>query len=362
MEQSKTIIKSLTGLRIILAWIVFFAHMIKPGEIQTLSLRLMYENIYIFVDGFFILTGMLLVYNYYDPERKISIKKYFSGRFARIYPIFFLFTAAILISGFIKGIISFNTDGIKTVLYNLTMIKSFWYKYVYTGVPQGWTLTVDLILYGVFPIVIYAMRKHLLLGLIIIIPFLFLDPLLSSYAQTQSNPEGFMFRYLFIFLIDLYIGMLFGFLLLKQKRIQSNYLFTSIGLFFTFLFLRYKTPFVIAFQPSYPLWLYIEIIFISGFCLGPLFYGLATEKNLLSRLLSTKIFLVLGASSYVFYLAHLGFVRNYFERYVSENIIVIFIFLTIFSILGNKYIEDPARKYILKRFRKNTSENISENR
>ncbi|MDA3615090.1 acyltransferase family protein [Polluticaenibacter yanchengensis] len=353
MGQNKTVIKSLTGLRIVLAWVVFFAHMIKPDRISTVPLRLMYENIYIFVDGFFILTGMLLIYNYYDPEKKISVKKYFLGRFARIYPIFFLFTLAILVSAFVKGINSFNPEGIKTIVYNLTMIKSFWYKYVYTGVPQGWTLTVDLILYAIFPFVVYAMRKHLLLGLLVIVPFLLLDPLLTGYAASRSNPEGFMFRYLFIFLIDLYIGMLFSFLMLRQRKIQSNYLFTGIGLFFTFIFLRYKTPIVIALQPSFPLWLYVEIIFVAGFCLGPLFYGLATEKNALSRLLSTKLFLVLGSSSYVFYLAHLGFVRNSFERYVSDNIVIIFLFLTVFSILGNKYVEDPARKYILKKLGKN---------
>ncbi|MEI9959449.1 MAG: hypothetical protein WDM90_24730 [Ferruginibacter sp.] len=54
-----------------------------------------------------------------------------------------------------------------------------------------------------------------------------------------------------------------------------------------------------------------------------LYWGLLTEKNIITKLLSSKIFSLLGKSSYVFYLIHIGIFAELFYFHVSKNPIYI---------------------------------------
>ena len=103
-----------------------------------------------------------------------------------------------------------------------------------------------------------------------------------------------------------------------------------------------------------------------------LFYGLISEKSWLRAFLSTKTMDILGKSSYIFYLIHIGFISKlatdycskhidqfytwmddreitWFSSHISSSILMIvsvFIILNLVSILLYKSIEEPMNLYI----------------
>jgi peptidoglycan/LPS O-acetylase OafA/YrhL len=78
--------------------------------------------------------------------------------------------------------------------------------------------------------------------------------------------------------------------------------------------------------------------------IGPLFWGLLTEKTKLRSILETKIMIFLGKVSYVFYLIHIQLGR--FE----DNIIFVVIIGTAISALIYLLIEEPMNKIIRNKF------------
>ncbi|GAA3993007.1 hypothetical protein GCM10022407_41650 [Hymenobacter antarcticus] len=94
-------------------------------------------------------------------------------------------------------------------------------------------------------------------------------------------------------------------------------------------------------------WSYAQIFannFILPLVVCLLFYGLLTEQSAFRRLLETKVFDLLGKSSYVFYLIHLGVFDTLFMHYVSDSTLVRLIVYTLASIALYKGIEHPLHK------------------
>ena len=86
---------------------------------------------------------------------------------------------------------------------------------------------------------------------------------------------------------------------------------------------------------------------LIGIC--PFFYGLLRENSIISKMLSSKLFLLLGKSSYVFYLIHMG-VFSLLLRKFTSNYLLIFISLNILAIILYKYVEEPVNLYIRNTF------------
>jgi peptidoglycan/LPS O-acetylase OafA/YrhL len=103
------------------------------------------------------------------------------------------------------------------------------------------------------------------------------------------------------------------------------------------------------------------------------FYGLLTETTILKKILSNKFIELLGKSSYIFYLIHLGYIADFlhysFNRlndyffvlydnwgvdwyspfeYDNLNVLYAFVILNGISIMLFKLIEDPLNYYIRK--------------
>ena len=103
------------------------------------------------------------------------------------------------------------------------------------------------------------------------------------------------------------------------------------------------------------------------------FYGLLTETTLLKKFLAHPFIELLGKSSYIFYLIHLGFMYNFIHQgmnnlndyvfelydkwgvdwhspfeYDSLNLLYAFIVLNVVSITLFKLIEEPLNHYIRK--------------
>lgn len=174
--QKKPSLDGLTGLRFIAAFAVFnlhFMHLDQWFDGVPESLKSMTEAGGKGVALFFILSGFILAYAYSDiePSRE-SRTKFWINRFARVYPVYLL--------AFLWIAPAFLAHRFATEPVALALQKS-----IMAGVPSvlllqswvhprlaiswngpGWTLSVEMLFYMVFPFAAVWMRKFSRHGLI----------------------------------------------------------------------------------------------------------------------------------------------------------------------------------------------------
>jgi peptidoglycan/LPS O-acetylase OafA/YrhL len=78
---------------------------------------------------------------------------------------------------------------------------------------------------------------------------------------------------------------------------------------------------------------------------GVTMYGLAREKTFIQRILSTKFILLLGKSSYTFYLIHMGVWQSFFQI-SGYGVIWYFLSTLVVSVGVFLIVEDPLNKFI----------------
>src|SRR5260370_23164286 len=104
VRQSNAKIDSLTGLRFIAASLVFLCHTHSSSNLP-IFMRIFVFSGYNGVTLFFILSGFVLCYNYYDAFKNQfppPHKSFFLANFARIYPLHFLVLLLFLASASIS--------------------------------------------------------------------------------------------------------------------------------------------------------------------------------------------------------------------------------------------------------------------
>jgi peptidoglycan/LPS O-acetylase OafA/YrhL len=75
------------------------------------------------------------------------------------------------------------------------------------------------------------------------------------------------------------------------------------------------------------------------------FFGLIKESSMVQKLFSTSLFQLLGKSSYAFFLIHTGVIATGIEKYVSQNLFILFIVLQLVSIVIYKAFEKPVNSW-----------------
>ena len=74
------------------------------------------------------------------------------------------------------------------------------------------------------------------------------------------------------------------------------------------------------------------------------FWGLLYEKTWIKHILETRLFDLLGKSSYTFYLIHGGILNVALNKYVTTNILIKFVITNAIAVLVYLYIERPIHK------------------
>ena len=90
--------------------------------------------------------------------------------------------------------------------------------------------------------------------------------------------------------------------------------------------------------------------FLIPAAIGVFYYGLLVEQTWIKRLLSTNWMILLGKSSYAFYLLHIGMIAEVIYFHVTANILLLYILLQLLSILAYKAFEKPVYFFILRKF------------
>jgi peptidoglycan/LPS O-acetylase OafA/YrhL len=348
----KTNYPALTGIRAIAAYMVFLHHfdVFSIGVFGT-QIHDFFREFHIGVTIFFVLSGFLICNRYYE-DFNFSFKSYFIKRFARIYPMYFGLTT---ISFLFYAILHSQSTiyDLKLYLLNISFFRGYFDDLKFTGIAQGWSLTVEESFYLLAPLFFILIRKRKINLIIIPIFFIILGFCLIGFFQNYSfhglmNTNNFMLDFtIFGRISEFFIGILLA-IFINKINIRFKHI-TILGIFFILLSI-YILSIIKPIGGNGTDCVFGKIIntfLLPLFGIAPLFYGLIKETTVLSKTLSSKIFTLLGKSSYIFYLIHMGFVINILNK-ITQNYVFIFISLNIIAVVLYQFIEKPLNNYIRK--------------
>ncbi len=352
--MNKVNFPALTGIRALAAFMVYIHHY-NPFSVAIFGQYChdFFSEFHIGVTIFFVLSGFLICNRYYE-EQNFSFKSYFIKRFARIYPMYFLLTTFTFLF-FAIFHSQTNIIDLKNYFFNISFLKGFSDDLKFTGIAQSWSLTVEEVFYLLAPIFFLLIKKNKLF--LLIMPLFFVGFglfLVSIFNGIDFN--GFMksinFMLDFTFfgrVIEFFVGIALALLIRNNKFNLKFQGFTYLGIFGIIFIICALVSLKVGtgFGVDTTFGKVINTFFLPVFGIAPLFLGLIKEKTILQQFFSTKIILLLGKSSYIFYLIHLGIFVTILNI-ISSNQGFIFIALNVISVILYLYLESPLNKIIRK--------------
>ena len=152
-------IKPLTSLRFIFAFLVFMSHNnLFPNAVDSFLWHIFREG-YAGVSFFFMLSGFILAYTYQQRllERSVTIHSFYIARIARIYP---LHLSTLFISlFFIKFFSSVSAGSIFNLGLNAFLLQSFVPGKEFLFNAVSWSLSDEAFFYAMFPIIVFSIPK-----------------------------------------------------------------------------------------------------------------------------------------------------------------------------------------------------------
>jgi peptidoglycan/LPS O-acetylase OafA/YrhL len=347
---------ALTGVRAIAAFMVFIYHYNPFNEkVFGKGVYGFFHEFHASLNLFFVLSGFLITYRYYDAEKQ-GFKKYLINRVARIYPVYFaLTTITFLFFAFVHGERTMTNLGI--YFSNITFIKGFFDDLKFTGISQGWSLTVEECFYFLAPLIFVLIKRSRLYLLLLPIIFLAIGLGLVQLCKGMAF-YGFMesnaFMYVFTFFgtsFEFFVGIALALYFKKHPAsVKSGYrTYGGAVLIVICIYLLSVIRMNNNFGLTIPLLAITNNILLPLVGISLFYYGLLTEQTYISKLLSSKPFVLFGKSSYAFYLIQAGIIEVFFGSF-TQNHMLVFIPLLIVSILVYHYFEEPMNLYIRKRF------------
>ncbi|MFJ7736388.1 acyltransferase family protein [Lysinibacillus sp. NPDC097287] len=356
-------INTLTSLRFFAALAVFFSHLAiltTFDETKWLFERILYQG-YLGVTFFFVLSGFILTFNYFDKFKTISkakLKTFLINRVARIYPVYVL-TFLLSITLFYFNGLPFDIKTLSSIaLANLTLTQSFIpdMKYYFSFNSPGWSISDEMFFYLLFPFVIFLMHKLKFLknikSLVIICVLFYISCFLFVWFTKDSPLDHWKFYVFPVFRFgDFLIGVLLGVAFKQLNSISKKGNFAL----FTFLEGLSIVCFVIAlyFAPHVHVSLTYGVYYLPSLAL--IIWVFAQQRGFFSRLLVHRKLIYLGEISFSFYLLHRT-VFKYTEKvplFTSNALIYILITLGITLALSHlvyKYFEIPMKNRIKYKF------------
>jgi len=312
---------------------------------------------------FFVLSGFLIATRYLGRITTSWpwFRKYMQNRVARIYPLYFLLTACTFVAYELNPAADMlgawqnyaPVDKLVIIALNFTFLRGFFAYYFFTGISQGWSLTAEETFYMLAPVLLLSLRgsfRRLLAwavglvatGLLLVLVF---SPLATTlrgfFGSVEFMFEWTFFGHAFEFAVGIGLALLIG---RQGTATRRGGWFTYLGIGWVIAcaaFIATMEQAAAPISPSHLKILTINFLLPPGIC--ALFYGLLREQTLVRRVLETKVFDLLGKSSYAFYLLHLGILSMWLHKLHAP--IVVSLLVTVgLSIALFKLVEDPLHK------------------
>ena len=362
-DARKEYFPALTGLRAVAAAMVLVHHF-NPFTPALFGWRVhtLFEELHIGVTVFFVLSGFLIGYRYVGGP-PVALRTYFANRFARIYPMYFLLTTITFVLVYGRTLVS-NSAQFTEYLLNITFLRGLFQEYLYTGIPQGWSLTVEEIFYVSAPLAFWliARRWQWLWQLPLLLGALGVGlVLLCRYQPWHGFLASFDFLFQFTYMgraVEFFTGIALAWWLRRPASYQAPLRgLTYGGLAGMLLCLGGLSllhgPAIGAFGVMQPAGMFINNVLLPLLGIGPLLWGLVREDTWLRRLLSTRPLLLLGKSSYVFYLIHMGYLHILLLQMLGNVMLTLAVIYTA-SILLYWFVEEPLNHWLRRVLRRPT--------
>lgn len=349
---------ALTSLRFFAALMVVASHLefLKHNSIPTvrwIALNI-FEEGYIGVTFFFILSGFILA-NRYSPTfatGTASRRRFYAARFARVMPLHLLtmaFSLPVILIGTSQAM---DTHFLVKLFTNAALLQSFipdpdWY---FSFNSPAWSLSVELLFYAAFPLLIVLKSRHLiLLAIAVVVAKIVL-------AQAMDTGHQHFLQYIFppLRLADFVAGILlyrvFHVCKAKNVRSASQLQVATVALLLGAVGIGFFLP----------QWARFDIWYIGP--MAAVIYSFAHSDGVFARMVSGRTMILLGESSFALYLIH-QLVMRYGERVISHaaiarsgavDLMISAAYLTVsivVSVCLFKYFETRAKDWTLDRLR-----------
>lgn len=220
---------ALTGIRILAAYMVYIHHF-NPFQVSDFGSNVHYffDSFHVGVTLFFVLSGFLIANRYYDTV-DFNFKSYLQKRLARIYPMYFILTSLTFIVGYLSAK---SYGGFGLYFLNISFLRGFFDDLKFSGIAQGWTLTVEEMFYFLAPLFFVLLKKSKSFLLILPVGFMVLGVLLVQLFEScdvyglMAN-INFMAGYTFFGrAFEFFAGI--GLALILKNNFTSNFKFITL--------------------------------------------------------------------------------------------------------------------------------------
>ncbi|MFD2786669.1 acyltransferase family protein [Hymenobacter rubripertinctus] len=211
ISSNKQYFKALTGIRAIAAYLVFWFHF-NPFHKGNFAWKLTNET-HIGVGIFFVLSGFLITtrYSNHVTLTRAWWQRYMQNRVARIYPLYAIITGLTFTAYAIAPSLDLTGqwlayrgyDKLIVIGLNLSFLRGFFEKFVFTGIAQGWTLSVEECFYLFAPLAMWLLYKVRMRYLLLVAGAVALMLLGAAIVTITRHPFGFFSSYKFMFLFTL---------------------------------------------------------------------------------------------------------------------------------------------------------------
>lgn len=343
-------IRPLTSLRFVFAFMVFMSHAPLFEEEQNPFLYHLFKEGYVGVSFFFILSGFILSYTYQNrfATNNITKRTFYTARFARIYPLHIL---TMLIWVYMRKDHPLNEAYITNFISNIFLVQSFYPTDHIRFNAVAWSLSDEMFFYLLFPFIIrwFVTARNKLLSLFTgsTLLILMLCPIFSG----DKNEEWFFYAFPPVRLLDFVWGILLYNLCKRIKSCkdrQHNGTLLEVCVLIIFL-LFYISAYFIPQVYRHSLWYWIPV----GLLVSVFYF----RSGYISEVLSNRWLVLLGEISFAFYMIHTIILwylkRAFFLLHIHTPDLVIFILGIIISVIVSffsfKYFETPVNKWLKKR-------------
>lgn len=301
-----------------------------------------FVNAYLSVDGFFILSGLVLSWVYAERIAigNVSFRSFILHRLARLYPLHFLtFIASVFIYNLFYVEIPFPNPGLNGVVH-LLMLQGMGLSQSWSWNDPSWSISVELFASAVGFFYILKARNN---GLLFLIACIGYGIVIGKHGNLMAAPDlnlGILSSGFIRCMAGLSTGVIIKNILLESPvktgshggYVLASQILTVLGLCF-FLSTNKNIK-------SY------DIIALSGIA-----YLICTSciyNNIVSRVLSSPAFVTVGSASFSIYMVHepimvmLDKINYYSSMGVYKRTAVFFTLLSFVGYFTHVFIERPS--------------------